>query len=785
MKTAMKQLLATRVCALLAGVMTLGALGSSVFAQTPVQSEEAALLASDGQQGDNLGRAVAIDASGTVAVASALKGHAGAISDSGAAYVFRLQGSSWVEEAKLIASDAASQDFFGIRLAISADGTTVVVGAFFDDHSGLGDGSQQLSPGSAYVYRFNGTNWVQEAKLIASDATEGDWFGASVGISGDGNTIVVGATAFSNATPGSAYIYTFDGVGWVQTVPKLSPNDGAGDNLFGFSAAISDDGNTAFIGALKDDDVANNSGAVYVFTFDGSGWPLQQKLFSTTAQPNEEFGRALALSSDTVLVGAKDGNHEGVFSGVAYTFGHDGSMWVPEQKLHPSDGFGGDSFGWSVAVDGDTAVIGAIFDDDNGTSSGSAYVFRFDGSAWVEESKLQPSGAGAGDLFGESLALVGETLLVGAAGADLALLNQGAVYVFRLGIPNAPPTCSADLTPAEALFDQPSPGSFVVTEGATISVPFTGADPDNDDLTAELSVLPPAASLAPTSGASPLTTATFDWTPTAADKTGAPYTVTVSFTDPSGASTSCGFEIVDINLRPICNAGANITVECDAPDGAMVTLSGSATDPDDDDAGLMFQWDVSDMDVVLDDPTSATPTGVFPVGVTMATLTVTDGRGGVGVCDVLITVQDTTPPEVMCTTDVAAFWPPKHDMRTVNVIVVATDLCENPEFVIPLTVTVRSDEPDNAAGMGDGNTTGDVDGEDGFTTPVNITSQFVFDETIGEAGAWVAAIQLRAERDGDGDGRAYTIDVMALDSLGNLATTSCVIVVPHDRRGNN
>ena len=110
-------------------------------------------------------------------------------------------------------------------------------------------------------------------------------------------------------------------------------------------------------------------------------------------------------------------------------------------------------------------------------------------------------------------------------------------------------------------------------------------------------------------------------------------------------------------------------------------------------------------------------------------------------------------------------------------VVTATDACDDPEFIFPLTITVRSDEPDDA-GSGDGMTTGDVDGQDGYTAPVDILGRLSWD---GELGAYVGTIQLRAERAGSGDGRNYTIDVMAFDSQGNFTTTSCCVVVPHDK----
>ena len=273
------------------------------------------------------------------------------------------------------------------------------------------------------------------------------------------------------------------------------------------------------------------------------------------------------------------------------------------------------------------------------------------------------------------------------------------------------------------------------------------------------------------------------WTPTAADKDDAPYTATITV-DNGCVASSCVFTIVDVNLRPDCSgttgAGSTLTFECDVAGGALVTLNGVATDLDDDDTLLMFHWDVSDATVVLDDPNIADPTGVFPIGMTMATLTVTDGRGGVDICDVMIEVQDTTPPEVLCTTSVASLWPPKHKMVEVSIIVAPTDACAEPEFIFPLFIFVSSDEPDNANGVGDGNTTGDVNGQDGFSAPVDILGQMTWDAT---ALVYTGTILLRAERDGTQDGRKYTIDVTALDSQNNPAITSCCVVVPHDRRG--
>ncbi len=329
------------------------------------------------------------------------------------------------------------------------------------------------------------------------------------------------------------------------------------------------------------------------------------------------------------------------------------------------------------------------------------------------------------------------------------------------------------------------PGPFVVTAGDLFSTTVDAADPDGDPIAVTVAGLPPGATYE-VEAAGGLTTVTFEWTPAAADKAGAPYEVTFTFADPLGASDSCTFTIEDVNLPPVCDAGGGATgtlsFECTSAEVAMVMLNGSATDADDDGAGLLFHWDVSNLAVVLDDPDSATPSGTFPIGSTMATLTVADGRGGVSVCDVVIEVADTMPPEVSCTTSTASLWPPNHKMVQVSLVVVATDACAAPDFVVPIVVTVRSDEPDNAIGNGDGNTTGDVDGQDGYAAPVNVTGLFTFNAGYGEHGAWVGTIQLRSERAGSADGRAYTIDVAATDSALNVAQTSCVVVVPHDRR---
>ncbi len=176
-------------------------------------------------------------------------------------------------------------------------------------------------------------------------------------------------------------------------------------------------------------------------------------------------------------------------------------------------------------------------------------------------------------------------------------------------------------------------------------------------------------------------------------------------------------------------------------------------------------------------PNRADPIGLFPIGITTATLTVTDGQGGVDVDDVVITVVDTSPPEVACTTDLAALWPPNHQMVPVNVFIDATDACTAPENLILLAVEVSSDEPDN--GLGDGDTAGDVFGEDGFTAPVDVTSSFAFNPATG---SFEGTILLRAERDGSGDGRAYNIEAFVVDTALNPASTSCVVVVPHDKR---
>ena len=222
---------------------------------------------------------------------------------------------------------------------------------------------------------------------------------------------------------------------------------------------------------------------------------------------------------------------------------------------------------------------------------------------------------------------------------------------------------------------------------------------------------------------------------------------------------------------PTADAGDDQTVECTSPAGAQVTLDASgSSDPDGED--LTFAWSVpAGSGVTITDPTAETTTATFPIGTTLVTLTVTDESGEEDFDDVLITVEDDTPPVAMCITDRIALWPPRHDMVPVEVRLLASDTCSAPED-LTVSCVVASNEPDDA--LGDGAFTGDVDGDDGYSDAVSVT--LVWDAA---EEAWIGTVNLRAERDGTAGGRVYTITCGAIDDAGNETTTECVVIVPH------
>jgi hypothetical protein len=236
----------------------------------------------------------------------------------------------------------------------------------------------------------------------------------------------------------------------------------------------------------------------------------------------------------------------------------------------------------------------------------------------------------------------------------------------------------------------------------------------------------------------------------------------------------CLARLPDSNQPPQADAGSDQTIEC-MGQLTSVQLDGTASfDPDGD--VIEFEWSVpANSGAVIDNPTAASPTGQFPLGPTLVTLTVTDGKGEISVDDVLITVQDTTPPVLICTTDKIALWPPNHEMVTVTISVQVSDACISPEQAV-LQAAISSNEPDDATG--DGSSTGDVNGQDGYASPVPVTNL----EYDSANNTYAGTVALRAERNGFTGGRVYSIVCHVTDPAGNQATASCVVVVPHDKR---
>ena len=375
-------------------------------------SEEAKLTASEGAANDGFGFAISLE--GDTAVAGAY-GNDDVADNSGAAYVFTRLGSTWSQQAKLTASDAAEDDYFGRAVALDSD--TILVGAHYDD-----DGSS--NSGSAYLFTRSGTVWSQQSKLTASDAAENDYFGRAVALDGDIAVLGVPFDDDGGSNSGSAYIFTRSGSTWSQQA-KLTASDVNMADEFGISAAL--DGNTALIGAHYDDDGGENSGSAYVFTRSGTTWSQQAKLTASDGADVDRFGYSVALDSDTALVGAYGDDDDGTSSGSAYIFTRSGTAWSQQVKLTASDGETADRFGFSVALDSDTALVGAYSSDNvDGINTGSAYIFTGSGTTWSQQAKLTASDGAAADSFGYSVALDGETALIGAYDNN----GAGAAYIF-------------------------------------------------------------------------------------------------------------------------------------------------------------------------------------------------------------------------------------------------------------------------------------------------------------------------------------------------------------------
>ena len=341
---------------------------------------------------------------------------------SGAVYVFARQGDSWLQQAYLKASNPGINDQFGSLVALSADGNTLAVSAYFEDSRAIGVNGDQADnsmdqSGAVYVFARTGTVWSQQAYLKASntgEADEGDQFGFSLALSDDGNTLAAGAISEDSAdaringnqadnsasSAGAVYVFVRTASRWSQQAYiKSSSTNGAADanDLFGYSVGLSADGNTLAVGSYDEagssnvingpeDNNAPGTGAVLVFTRSGSSWSRQAYLKASTQDRADSLGAWVAISDDgnTVAAGAPD-----------------------EDSL---------TTGINTVETGHSGRIGTLDD----ISVGAAYVFIRSGGTWSQQASFKASNSGIEDWFGVRLALSGDgnTLAVSAPNED-------------------------------------------------------------------------------------------------------------------------------------------------------------------------------------------------------------------------------------------------------------------------------------------------------------------------------------------------------------------------------
>ncbi len=429
---------------------------TAVVSVNPCVSEHQTISLEPLQSNDQFGGAVSV--LGDLAIIGAPNRSGG-----GVALSLAFDGASWVQQQIFSATDVSSSDQFA--LSVASDGGLCVVGAPFEDEGAS-------NSGAAYVFHFDGASWVQQQKLKAPVPYSNDEFGHSVAIAG--NVVVVGAWKYDDATydDGTVYVFRNNGDGWLLEQQLLSSagapfHDGTSKDHFGNAVAI--DGDVIAVGAHGTDEVATDAGSVHVFRFDGSAWLLDEKLLPLDGMAADEFGTAVALSGDDLLVGGLGDN--GVCSppfncqlGAVYAFSHDGAVWQQIQKLY-SQAFGPwatTRFGFSIALSEGTAVIGAPGDHTGIAPTGSCEVWRRGCGGWIFDHRVIPSDSAARK-YGTAVAVDGSQGLAGAPG--LGTSGQiGAAYALSLDVPS--PTIHVE----------PVSQSVVAGQAVSLSVGACGAD---------------------------------------------------------------------------------------------------------------------------------------------------------------------------------------------------------------------------------------------------------------------------------------------------------------------
>ncbi len=384
----------------------------SSFAQDQIDQ----LLATDGDTGDEYGTTVSIDGDYALVGAPFDDDNGDA---SGAAYIYYNDGTGWVEQIKLIPADVEPEARFG--RAVSIDGDYAVIGTAPLDISGA-------KMGAVYIFVRDGSTWIQQAKLEATDGSFAIRFGTSVDL--DGANLIIGShqDRDQGSQAGAAYIFSRNGSTWAEQV-KLLPSDVTTDDRYGFDVAV--DGDQALVGSYRDDPSGFNSGSVYAYEWDGVNWNQTQKFTASDGAAEDWFGRELDLSGSTALIAAMGDDDFGDRAGAAYIFEQINGVWTEQQKLYANDADVLDRFAGDVRLEGGSAIIGAFLDDDGGVDAGSAYVFSNEGNTWVQAAKLIASDALAGDFLGFRVDLDNDQFIAGAFGKDVVgNTDVGAVYVF-------------------------------------------------------------------------------------------------------------------------------------------------------------------------------------------------------------------------------------------------------------------------------------------------------------------------------------------------------------------